>query len=282
MEDFMNDFIIDETTNTLMKYDFPFTNAHLGYLLVPHFYYGKHIDSIAPYCFDQVQIETLVVGDGIKELQFRAFERSHCYNVELPNSIKLNEYCFFDSRLQEITLPSDLTAIETSTFSRCMKLKFVKGYAAVKTIGDQAFSHCKQLRKLHFENLTSVDDAAFFGCTGLQEITLGNNLEHLGSHIFYGCDDLQDVTLKGSFDKLEADTFLEARGIKRLTLSTSADSLYIPPHCFDATDLEEITFLGDFKPIIKERSCLPDNVLIRTPFCSPAMELGYYYPLKAI
>lgn len=31
----MDDFIIDETTNTLVKYDFPFTNAHLGYLLVP-------------------------------------------------------------------------------------------------------------------------------------------------------------------------------------------------------------------------------------------------------
>lgn len=174
MKDYMNDFIIDETTNTLMKYDFPFTNAHLGYLLVPHYYYGKYIDSIAPYCFGQVQIETLVVGDGIKELQFRAFERSHCYNVELPNGITMNEYCFFDSRLQEITLPSDLTAIEASTFSRCMKLRSVKNYSALKTIGDQAFSHCHQLKELHFENLTSVDDAAFFGCTGLQAITLKN------------------------------------------------------------------------------------------------------------
>ena len=217
----MDDFIIDETTNTLTKYDFPFANAHLKHLLVPHYYYGKHIDSIAPYCFGQVQIETLVIGDGIKELQFRAFEGSHCYNVELPNGIKINEYCFSDSRLQEITLPSDLTAIEASTFLRCMKLKSVNNYAAIKTIDNQAFSHCKQLKELHFESLTSVDDAAFFGCTGLQALTLGNNIEHLGREIFYGCDNLQDVTLKGSFDKLEADTFLEARGIKRLILSTS-------------------------------------------------------------
>lgn len=282
MEDFMNDFIIDETTNALVKYDFPFTNAHLGYLLVPHCYYGKHIDSIAPYCFGQVQIETLVIGEGIKELQFRAFEGSHCYNVELPKGIKMNEYCFFNSRLQEITLPSDLTTIKASTFSRCKKLRSIKDYAAIETIGYQAFAFCHQLKELHFESLTSVDDAAFFGCTGLRALTLGNNIEHLGRDIFYGCDDLQDVTLTGSFDKLEADTFVEARGIKRLTLSTSADSLYIPPHCFDGTCLEEITFLGEYKPIIKERSCLPDNVLIRTPLCSPAMELGYYYPLKAI
>lgn len=31
----MDNFIIDETTNTLTKYDFPFTNAHLQIYLFP-------------------------------------------------------------------------------------------------------------------------------------------------------------------------------------------------------------------------------------------------------
>lgn len=88
--------------------------------------------------------------------------------------------------------------------------------------------------------------------------------------------------MTGSFDKLNADTFLEAKGIKYLTLSTRADSLYIPPHCFDGTSLEEITFLGDFKPIIKERSFFPNNILIKAALGSPAVELGYYFPLQTI
>lgn len=191
----MNDFIIDEMTNTLTEYNLSIPNAHLEYLLVPHYYNGKQIDSIAPYCFGSTHIGTLVIGEGIKELEIRAFEGSHCKNVELPEGIKISEYCFFDSQLQEITLPSNLTSIKMSTFVRCKKLTSIKNCASIKTIGDQSFAYCNQLKELHFESLTSFDDTAFIGCTGLQAITLGNNIEHLGKYIFYDCYNLQDVTL---------------------------------------------------------------------------------------
>lgn len=178
----MDDFIIDETANTLTEYVFAFPNAHLKYLLIPHFFNGKQIDSIAPYCFGDTEIETLVVEEGIKMLQTRAFESSRCYSVQLPNGIEIDKYCFFDSYLREIALPDDLTTIKASTFARCKKLTAIHGGASIHSIGDQAFSYCDQLRELHFDSLKSIDDTAFIGCNSLQAVTLGNNIEHLGKY----------------------------------------------------------------------------------------------------
>lgn len=279
----MDDFMIDETTNTLTKYDPCITQGHVEYLLIPHFFRGKQIDSIAPYCFEGVQVESLTVGDGVQELKMRAFENSHCYNVNLPDGLEIKEHCFMNSRLREITLPNDITSIKPDTFVRCMNLVSIHGgSSSVKDIGDNAFAFCKKLSKLQFYNLRFIGDSVFIGCSGLNKIELGNNIQHLGKYLFYGCDNLTDITLTGSFDRLEAATFLDAKGLKHLTLSTSADSLYIPPHCFDDTSLEEITFLGDFEPIVKERSCFPKNILIRTASGSRAMNLGYYFPIKPL
>lgn len=277
----MNEFLIDESTHTLTKYDPSIKKGNADRLLIPHILRGKQVDSIAAGCFKDVDVKSLTIGDGIKKLESGAFESSHCYNVKLPNGIDIDKSCFMDSGLHEITLPNDLYCIKSDTFMRCKSLKKIDGGVSVRNIGNRAFAYCKKIKKIQFDHIKTVGDSAFIGCKGLHILTLGNEIQHLGKFIFYSCDNLKDVTLIGSFSELEFETFLGARGIKRLTLSTSAASLYIPPHCFDETSLEEITFLGDFEPIINEKSCLPKNILIKTAAGSPAMELSHYFPVEA-
>lgn len=277
----MNEFLIDESTHALTKYDPSIKKGNADRLLIPHILRGKQVDSIAAGCFKDVDVKSLTIGDGIKKLESGAFESSHCYNVILPNGTDIDKSCFIDSGLREITLPNDLYCIKSDTFMRCKSLKKINGGVSVRNIGNRAFAYCKKIKKIQFDHIKSVGDSAFIGCKGLHTLTLGNEVQHLGKFIFYSCDNLKDVTLVGSFNELEFETFLGARGIKRLTLSTRAASLYIPPHCFDETSLEEITFLGDFEPVINEKSCLPKNILIKTAAGSPAMELSHYFPVEA-
>lgn len=277
----MNEFLIDESTHTLTKYDPSIKKGNADRLLIPHILRGEQVDSIAAGCFKDVDVKSLTIGDGIKKLGSGAFESSRCYNVILPNGTDIDKSCFIDSGLREITLPNDLYCIKSDTFMRCKSLKKINGGVSVRNIGNRAFAYCKKIKKIQFDHIKTVGDSAFIGCKGLHTLTLGNEIQHLGKFIFYSCDNLKDVTLIGSFSELEFETFLGARGIKRLTLSTSAASLFIPPHCFDETSLEEITFLGDFEPIINEKSCLPKNILIKTAAGSPAMELSHYFPVEA-
>lgn len=277
----MNEFLIDESTHTLSKYDPSIKKGNTDRLLIPHVIRGKQVDSIAPNCFSDIQVKSLTIGDGIKKLEAKAFENSGCYNVKLPTGADIDKSCFMDSKLREITLPNDLCCIKADTFMRCRNLKKVDGGVSVRNIGNRAFAYCKKIRKLQFDHLKSVGDSAFIGCKALHTLTLGNEIQRLGKFMFYSCDNLKDVTLIGSFSELEFETFLGARGIKRLTLSTAADSLYIPPHCFDETSLGEITFLGDFEPIINEKSCLPKNILIKAASGSPALDLAHYFPVEA-
>lgn len=277
----MNEFMIDASTHTLTKYEPYITEGEIDYLLIPRLLRGQQIDSIASGCFKDIRVKSLTIGDGIKKLEAKAFANSCCYEVKLPEGIDVSKSCFSDSKLHEITLPNDLAFIRSDTFMRCKNLENLFGGASVKNIGSRSFAYCEKLKKLHFNHLKSVGDSIFIGCKELQAVTLGNDIQHLGKYIFYCCDNLKDVTLIGSFNELEFETFLGAKGIKRLTLSTSADSLYIPPHCFDETSLEEITFLGDFEPVIKEKSCLPKNVLIKAAAGSPATELAHYFPVEA-
>ena len=277
----MNEFLIDETTHTMNKYNPSIKNGNTDRLLISHVFRGNQVDSIASGCFTDVQVKNLTIGDGIKKLEAGAFENSRCYDVKLPNGADIDKACFMDSRLHEITLPNDLCCIKADTFMRCKSLKKIDGGASVRNIGNRAFAYCKKLTNLQFDNIKSVGDSSFIGCKGLHTLTLGNEIQRLGKFIFYSCANLKDVTLIGSFNELEFETFLGAKGIKRLTLSTSADSLYIPPHCFDETSLEEITFLGDFEPIVNEKSCLPKNILVKAATDSPAMELSHYFPVEA-
>lgn len=277
----MNEFMIDDSTNMLTKYTPFMAEGAVEQLFIPCFLRGKNVDSIAPYCFKDTEIKSLTVGNGVKRLEQNAFADSACYDVKLPCGMEISRACFAGSKLHEIMLPNDLTVLKTDTFLRCRNLESIDGTSCIKTISSRAFAYCEKIKKLQFTNLKSIGDSVFMGCSGLQSLTLGNGIQHLGKFLFYSCESLNDVTLIGSFSELEFETFLGARGIKRLTISTTADSLNIPPHCFDETSLEEITFLGDFEPIINVKSCLPKNILIKAAAGSPAMDLAHYFPVEA-
>ena len=46
------------------------------------------------------------------------------------------------------------------------------------------------------DDITSIGDYAFYGCTSLTEITLPNNITSIGNYAFYGCTGLTNITLR--------------------------------------------------------------------------------------
>lgn len=48
------------------------------------------------------------------------------------------------------------------------------------------------------DNVTSIGDAAFRGCTGLTCMTIGNGVTSIGSSAFRNCYSLTDITYTGT------------------------------------------------------------------------------------
>ena len=280
----MERFVIDETTNTLVKCNHSMMWERLDYLIIPHQYKGMQIDRIGPHCFDHLMINLLCIEEGVEYLEDEACESSHIYNVKLPRGLKIGKRCFAGSQLEDILLPRSLHIIKEGTFSNCKNLKSIWAQRGLNTISSDAFSGCESLKEAHFHILKNVRDRAFTGCSSLETLDLGYQIKELGSHLFNGCSSLKSLEIQGSFDKLEKCTFAGADALESLSLWTHADSLYFPPDGFNKTPcLKEISLKGDFEPIVEKRCCFPEDILIRGyDLQKPQQTLAYYFEFELI
>lgn len=279
----MERFVIDETTNTLVKCNHSIWWERLDYLIIPHQYKGKQIDRISSHCFDYLNINLLCIEEGVKYLDDCALENAHVLNVKLPRGLKIGKRCFAGSKLEEILLPRNLHIINEETFLNCKNLKSVWAQSGLNIISYDAFKGCESLTEAHFYILKTVRDGAFAGCTSLETLDLGYQIRQLGNDIFNGCHSLESLEIKGYFDKLEERTFSGADRLESLTLWSHAESLYFPPDGFKDTCLKEIFLTGDFEPIVKKRCCFPEDVVLKMYRGQKALEiLGYYFNIEIV
>ena len=67
-------------------------------------------------------------------------------------------------------------------------------------------------------------DCAFYGCSGLTSVTIGDSVTSIGSSAFYGCSSLTSVTIGNSVTSIGERAFSGCSGLKNITYTgTSAD-----------------------------------------------------------
>ena len=110
------------------------------------------------------------------------------------------------SKLEDITIPSNIKYISTLAFYQSKKLKHVVVSEGVTTVGQQAFEKCH--KNCHFvlpESLTSVNEWAFslmenitieYNGTKKQFKELINKSRYVFDHTFYTCTCLDGVIEK--------------------------------------------------------------------------------------
>ena len=132
--------------------------------------------------------------------------------------------------LTGITIPKSLTSISRFTFGACRSLKSISvdsGNSAfssqdgvlydkdgttlvlcpakkasvmiadsVTTIGEKAFSGCKELKSVSLpDSVLSIGDRAFAECSGLTSVVVPDAVTSIGEHAFYYCAGLKSITI---------------------------------------------------------------------------------------
>ena len=88
-------------------------------------------------------------------------------------------------------------------------------------------------------SVTTIGDYAFYNCTGLTEVTIGNSVTSIGSAAFYGCSGLTSITIPNSVNKIGEDAFEDCSGLTSVTIPNSVTSIgnYAFNGCYGLTEV---------------------------------------------
>ena len=119
--------------------------------------------------------------------------------VILPEGIeKINAYAFANlTALEEIVLPSTLTAIEYGAFYGCTNLQKVtfSGENNLIIVNQHAFEKCDLQGTLELTAACVISDYAFAGNKDLEKVVTADSLLSIGQYAFAGCESLKEVTV---------------------------------------------------------------------------------------
>ena len=162
--------------------------------------------------------------------------------------------------LTSVTIPNSVTSIGGSAFSGCSGLTSVTIPNSVTSIGDYVFSNCSGLTSInvasgntHYSsidgvlynyvqdtliqcpgaktsvtignNVTSIGNSAFFGCSGLGSVTIPTGVTSIGEGAFGGCSGLTSVTIPNSVTSIGDTAFRGCSGLTSVILPNSLTSI---------------------------------------------------------
>ena len=112
----------------------------------------------------------------------------------------------------DITIPASVTYSGT-TYS-------------VTSIGEAAFYGCKGLTSITIpSSVTSIGYNAFRNCEGLTSITIPNSVTSIGVAAFYGCTGLTSITIGNSVTSIGQNAFYQCTGLTSITIPSSVTSI---------------------------------------------------------
>ena len=150
----------------------------------------------------------------------------------------IGESAFLGCRgMTELTLPNGMTRIGDCAFYGCTGLTELILPNSVSSIGDIAFTYCSGLEKITVEsgnscydsrdNCNSIIDTEFNTLiVGCKNSVIPNSVTSIGYYAFYGCSGLTELTLPDSVASIGDGAFICCSDLSKITSLAE-----IPPVC---------------------------------------------------
>ena len=124
------------------------------------------------------------------------------------------------ANLAAVSLNANLKVIEDYTFYKCSNLVRASLPISLETVGRSAFYKCITLNQIDFEltKVTEIKPYAFYGCSTLSSIKLGDKMKTIGDYAFYSNSNLENLTITDSVEYLGVESFGKATKLKTLTI----------------------------------------------------------------
>ena len=145
-------------------------------------------------------LTSIYIPEGVTEILMNAF-----YNC---------------SKLESITIPKNICSISTDAFLFCTSLKAVtvdidnSYYSDIDGVlfnkDHTSIIICPNNKDSEYtipDQVISIGDYAFYGCSKLESITLPESITSIGGYAFRSCSSLKSITVPEGITKIERNTF---------------------------------------------------------------------------
>lgn len=106
--------------------------------------------------------------------------------------------CADNGVITSIRIPGSIKTIGNNAFARCANLKSIVIEEGVEEIGMCSFGGCPELTTVELpDSLQKVGIAGFAYCAVLEEVEFGASLESIGAQAFAGCASLVRIVVPG-------------------------------------------------------------------------------------
>lgn len=180
-------------------------------------YYGASLllngtettDMIIPYDVTEIskfafcgysKLKSVTIPNTVVQIGASAFyECSGLTSVTIPNSVtSIGSYAFWGcSALTSVTIPKSATTLGQSIFSGCSGLTSIvvengnpvydsrdNCNAVIETASNKFIRGCEN--SFIPSSITTIEDYAFLGCSGLNSISISNSVTSIGYNILHG------------------------------------------------------------------------------------------------
>ena len=172
-------------------------------------------------CYPYGKTGEAIIPETVTTVGSYGFRYAKCRSVDFANVRSIEDYAFFQSRLQGDLVLSN----------------------QISSIGEAAFAHNYYLYSLTFGNgLTEIPDKAFLECTALKEIVFSSTVQTVGKEAFKMCDSLSSVTLTDSIQTIGREAFSGCSSLKALNFAENGALTKIDDFAFYSTSLTELDF----------------------------------------
>ena len=141
--------------------------------------------------------------------------------LTIPDSVEsIGAYAFYGcDSLESITIPF---VGETEDGTSNTHFGYIFG-ASSSSYNDNYVP--ESLKTVVITGGTSIDDYAFYDCSGLTSVTIGNGVTSIGSYAFYGCSGLTSVKIPNSVTSIGSYAFEDCSGLTSVTIPDSVESI---------------------------------------------------------
>lgn len=193
---------------------FTIDSENTAYAVEDGVLYDKAITKIVGYPGAKTEY---IMPNTVTALDSSQFKATRIQKITFSSGLKtIPGQAFWNSTIQEVVIPSEITLIDAKAFGKCYSLRKVTmspetiSWNAfilctsltdvdfgnnLKTIGQEAFKN-SAIKQANFpETLTSISAGAFANCNNLTKVVLPDSLTLIGGSAFGNCGSLTDITI---------------------------------------------------------------------------------------
>ena len=214
-----------------------FLSTTNGVLKIP-----KRCTEISYISFEYVSyIENVITQDGLLNVSPKSFRNcANLKSVYISKSVRYisDEWVFYGcSNLVSIEVDSENECYssqdgvlynkeKTTLIAAPGKIEECNVPSTVKTIGNYAFSQCKNLKKVNIpEGVTDIKNRAFEDCSSLSNVILPNTLKNIDLYAFSSTAISGELVIPDSVESIGNSSFSHCKNISKVIIGNSLKTI---------------------------------------------------------